>query len=254
VTAPLSDYPTTDADTPLGLALAFSIRTGRRVFFIASTAKVPLAGSHGHLDASADLETITAMYPGPGCRWAWRPNPDELVIDTDPQNGYTDGAVDLPETETYGPTPHGGQHRVYARNGYDVHSDADAGGPGVDFKTERGWLVGYHKDSNGAARVDAPAWVATAQTTRAGRHRMPETIPEGEIDVTLTSIAGSLHNFGFSEDEIAETLSVIADHRAPTHSHGRDDFERIARSAANWRRAGRIGEITPGAVAARGWR
>lgn len=196
--APRSTAPAPDANTPLGEALAFTVATGRRVFFIASTAKVPLKGSHGHLDASADPDTIAGMYPGSDCRWAWRPDADELVIDTDPQNGYLEGSVEFPETETYGPTPHGGQHRVYARNGYDIHSAADVLGDaarGVDFKTETGWLVGYHKASNGARRAPAPAWVATAQAPReaTGDFRAADgdaLIEDGSRNDYLTRYAG----------------------------------------------------------------
>ena len=252
MSTPLTDnYTAAPADTPLGNALAFTVRTGRRVLFIAQTAKVPLRGSHGHLDASSDPDVIAAMYPGPNCRAAWRPDDDELVMDTDPQNGYIVGSIDLPTTETYGPTPHGGAHFVYKRNGYDVRQAADVR-TGVDFKTEAGWLVLYDPFGNGVERVDAPAWVATAQTRNRQRFTVPETIPEGEIDNTLVRIAGSLHNAGLTEDEIAETLAIIADRRAPTHTHTASDFERIARQAANWKRTvGRIGEIVPNAAALR---
>src|SRR5699024_9683917 len=128
----------------------------RRVFFIAADRKVPLARTHGHLDASADADAIRELYPrGRRCRWAWVPDDDEIVLDTDPRNGYRDGSVDLPPTEAYD-TPGGGQHLVYRRNGFDP-----ASGPtrfaGLDIKTSRGFLVGYSVEGNGLARADAPA-------------------------------------------------------------------------------------------------
>jgi hypothetical protein len=249
--------PETNPDTPLGQALAFTVRTGRRVFFIAATAKTPLAGTHGHLDASADVDAIVAMSPdGKRCRYAWRPDPDELVIDTDPQNGYVEGSIDLPATETYGPTPHGGYHYVYARNGYDVHSDADVlkdvGIPGVDFKTETGWLVGYHRHSNGLLRVEAPPWVATAQTRNSPdgeRFAMPEILSNGSIDIELTRAAGYLRAGGFSDGEIAAVLPVV-NRRAPESTHTQADFDRIARSIGS-KPAGELpGVITHGQPAA----
>jgi Protein of unknown function (DUF3987) len=246
----------TAKSTPLEEALAYTVATGRCVLFVAKTAKVPLAGSHGQNDASNDVDTIIAMYPaGRPCRWAIRPDPDEVFVDTDPQNGYVEGSVELPPTETYGPTPHRGQHYVYGLNGFDgVHSAAnvlkDQGVLGVDFKTESGWVVGYHQHSNGLPRANAPAWVGTAQASTASsnqRFEMPEVIALGAIDDTLMRAAFSYRATGHSEAEIVEFLAVV-NRRAPDSTHVRKDFERLARSAASKPRGELPGRITHGAT------
>ena len=166
---------------------------GLAVFPLAPGAKVPPAGSHGHLEASSDLDVARA-------RWAKTPNANLgiatghksnlWVLDVDVHHG---GGGDhhvnvhhggdktlaalvaehgrLPPT-VEASTPRGGRH-LYWRwpvDGPEIRNSASRVGPGLDVRGEGGAIVAppsvladgrrYRWVKNGARGfTEAPAWL-----------------------------------------------------------------------------------------------
>ena len=158
-------------------ALALAAR-GFHVFPLTPGQKVPLSGSHGHLEATTDPETIA--------RW-WTEMPDAniglrtgiesgvLVLDRDDRNGGEAG-WELLEQE-FGPVPYslrvrtGGGIHVYLRHRGPARVTAPKSvAPGVDLKADNGYVVAppsLHPsgrryewlDEDDSQLEDAPVWL-----------------------------------------------------------------------------------------------
>ncbi len=63
---------------------------------------------------------------------------------------------------------------------------------------------------------------------------LPEVIPKGEIDTTLTSLAGTMRRRNASEEAILAALIETLKRCEPGHSHTPDDCRRIAHSVARY--------------------
>lgn len=122
---------------------------------------------HGVLDASADLETVTAWWRRYlGANIGAQVPDHAFVLDTDPRNGGTDSLATL--VAAHGPLPatlsvvsgrgDGGSHRYYRRP-FGKLTDKHLG-PGIDIKTSAGYCVvppSIHPDSGQPYHwVDAP--------------------------------------------------------------------------------------------------
>jgi len=178
-----------------------------------------------------------------------------LIWDIDPRNGGAESQArveerfgPLPET----PMSHtgrgdGGTHRLFNRpelpEGYRFKSSIeiiDDDGtrhpcPGIDIKTD-GYIVippSIHPDSGQPYQwdiewspfrippADLPAWALSLVMEKisgnGGRPaELPELIPEGARDTTLTSVAGSLRNAGLTADEMDAALQVMNAKRCVT--------------------------------------
>ena len=164
------------ASTSFRLALR-----GLAVFPLAPGTKVPLSGTHGHLDGVADADVARA-------RWAKTPSANIgaatgsrsgiWVLDIDPQHGG-DAALTNLEAE-HGPlpttiessTPSGGRHLFWRwdAEGEEICNSTGRIGSGLDVRGEGGFILappsvladgrGYRWISNGAGTfAEAPAWL-----------------------------------------------------------------------------------------------
>ncbi len=130
--------PTDSTDTFLDHALAYA-RAGLRVLPLLPGQKTP-ATRHGKDDATTDLERIRSWWIGnPLYNIGIRPNPGDVVLDIDVRNGGTyESLGEHPETRTAF-TGGLGWH-VWFRCSGQMRGKLDKL-PGVDIKTETGYLV-----------------------------------------------------------------------------------------------------------------
>lgn len=144
--------------TPHEAALLYAAELGWAPFPV-TNAKLPLPGSHGHLDASPETEKINALFDGHhgglalACGGASEPG--LLVVDVDEKSGRSGHAylaehgIDLPPTLTAA-TRSGGRHYFYRwHSGGRSRNDVFGGECGVDVKADGGYVVawpteGYH--------------------------------------------------------------------------------------------------------------
>jgi hypothetical protein len=131
--------------------------------------KIPaIAGGRGVLDATTDVDAITAWWTGPykNANIGGRILPALVVIDVDPRHGGDQSIAALekqngllPETlTTISGRGDGGSHRFYRRPPGKL--SAKRLGPGIDLKTSTGYVVlapSIHPDTgNPYRRIDRP--------------------------------------------------------------------------------------------------
>ncbi len=230
---------TLNADT-VGLAERWA-EAGVAVFPIVLTLdsdgginKKPLT-VHGHKDATCDVGEVfgdvRTLKEGETLGVGILPGDAGLIVfDVDRKHGK-DGypAADrlgIPST-CYSTTPSGGQHRFITKLD-DVHvgNVSTWGSEGVDVRSDDGWVVapgvvtpwGSWSSTltpselvNGAPKCPHDVWEHLVSGSNVS---VPtSTIPEGERNMTLTSVAGSLRRKGMTEDEIALHLVLVNDER-----------------------------------------
>lgn len=191
--------------------------------------KVPLT-EHGLNDATQTLG---------GVREYWRKWPYAniglltkklIVLDLDVKSGGLNSknqliAIngELPRTRVH-KTGGGGEHWLYlAPEGSDYRGGAGKYGyPGVDIRANGGYIVApcsLHASGERYEVIDntsiapAPAWLlelipiktSISITTQSGTGH-PITMPEGQRNVTLTSLAGSMQRRGMAEQAIVAAL------------------------------------------------
>ena len=180
------------------------VMRGVAVFPLAPGAKVPLAGSHGHLEASSDPDTCRARWaeaPRANIGGATGSRSDFWVLDVDPRHG---GDAALAELEAeHGPlpcttqaaTPRGGRH-LYWRwpgDGLVIRCSASRVGRGLDVLAEGGGVTlppstlsdgrGYRWVKNGARGfADAPAWLVNLALPPAPPPRPKPKPLSGNVD------------------------------------------------------------------------
>ena len=123
---------------------------GWEVFPLAARSKVPKKGSRGLLDATSDPDTVRDWWSkDPQANIGLNVGRSGLVcVDVDPRHGGDatwSGLVsklgeDVSRTVSSA-TGGGGRHFLYRRNGKPVRSVDGALGPGVDTKSEGGYIV-----------------------------------------------------------------------------------------------------------------
>ena len=134
------------ASTAFRLALR-----GKAVFRLAAGSKEPMAGSHGHLDASSECDVIRAW-------WAKEPNANigmatggrsgAWILDIDPTHGGNESLIrlinrygDLPNTVSVH-TPSGGLHYWWAwPDDIEIRNSQSRVGDGIDVIAEGGYIV-----------------------------------------------------------------------------------------------------------------
>ena len=120
------------------------------IFPLAPGAKVPMKGTDGFKSASANRAQLSAWsqaYPDANIAAATGATSGIIVIDLDPRSGSNATLRKLAEagkrfpTTVTSVTPRGGHHLYFA---YDLRvtiSKANALGPGIDIKTDGGYIV-----------------------------------------------------------------------------------------------------------------
>jgi hypothetical protein len=120
------------------------------VFPLRPGTKIPLAGSHGHHDGSADPDVARARwkrYPDANIGIATGPASKLWVLDIDAGHGGTE-ALRLIEAE-HGRLPvtvevataHGGRHFYWKWTGAAIRNSTSRVGPGIDVRGENGSVV-----------------------------------------------------------------------------------------------------------------
>jgi putative DNA primase/helicase len=133
-------------------------------------------------------------------------------------------------------TPSGGIHKVFKANGSGIKNTAGRLGPGIDTRgmggyivaapsrTAQGsytWEVSAHPGDRQAQAIplglsqllnsgtsETEPWDSAAEPERGNGHTIPEEIDQGQRNVTLTSLAGSMRRRGADRDEILAALRV----------------------------------------------
>ncbi|MBI4891573.1 MAG: bifunctional DNA primase/polymerase [Acidobacteria bacterium] len=213
------------------------------------------ATEHGHLDATADVERVRAL-------WQQSPNaliglPAEsnglLVVDCDPRNGGPASRGEF--IETFGPLPEtaevltggGGRHFYFRHPGGKVPGTL---GAGVDLKSS-GYVIAppsvhpsgrrYEFDGVDGAKAilspaDPPAWLlARVQNgRRAQADPSPDgPIPRGNRNAHLASLAGSMRRRGMA---VASILAALLEENSHHCNPPLEDSEvqRIAESVGRY--------------------
>lgn len=228
----------------LEAAIDYAETTRRPVFFLSG--KIPIRGSHGHKDATADPAEIRALFKRfPGATGIGAPVPEEeIVLDVDPRSGG-DKSLDRLIRE-HGPLPptvttltggrDGGQHlRFRVPRSVKILSGASRLGPGLDVKAAGAYVVlppsphptgGVYRwkpycDPKNQAVAEAPPWLVSRlligpQKADADKGGVDPAgvlrgVPEGERDEKLYRYACSLRARSAQRPE-AETLVLAAGH------------------------------------------
>lgn len=222
----------TKANMLLEAALNYA-RRGWASLPIAPGAKVP-ACAHGVKDATTDVETIRQWWtttPDAGVGIACGAVSRLLVLDVD-RHGDVDGEEALAELERKcGPLPRtiesltgGGGRQLFfgIPDGVTVRTRTGIR-PGLDVRGEGSYVVAFPSIHPSGRRyewsvdghpdevplAEAPAWLLELIRESTGEKPLavlPGTIPEGQRNSTLTSLAGSMRRRRMSEDAILAAL------------------------------------------------
>lgn len=229
-------------DTPLlagALALA---RKGYFVFPLSEGAKIPLAGSHGCLDATNEEHLVRSL---------WTENPSAnigiatgtsglVVIDIDPRHEGDESFFEFTRQfgKLEGPTvltPTGGRHIYFAApQSVSIRSRCNAFGaefPGIDVRATGGYVVAppsihpnggryyWEVDDDSLPLPNLPQeWLEMLAKAESNKKPIDSvnnasSIPEGTRNETLFRLAGRLRREGMQFDEIADALSATNERR-----------------------------------------
>lgn len=212
-------------------AIAYA-EAGLRVLPLRPNRKEPYGSlvRHGVKDASNDSERVERWWKlVPTANIGIATGREIVVVDVDPRNG---GAVDpgWPETLT-ARTASGGRH-FYYRVKEKVRNSNSGIAPGVDVKSDNGYVVAAPSVRDGGCwtwDIVMPMTLVSAsmvqaepdERNRRTRHisESPqddhsrfvplEVIPEGQRHSELARWAGWLRSQGYAESEIEEVLATV---------------------------------------------
>ena len=225
-------------------ALAYAAR-GWRVFALSSS-KVPFKGSHGHLDATTDSETVRAMWAEhPRAHVALAPDADLVIVDADGPNALAQ-LLDLA-------APHGGLPLTLTartKRGWHFyyHSPvqlkcwamkrAHKGDDGIDIKTAGGYVLlppsgGRYAWANAAPIAQLPDWIPEWVLAQSGAPREQVAKPDPNRPAWLPLLAPERR---IAERAAPDGLPPIEDVVAaleaiPNLDRGWDDWNRILMAA-----------------------
>ena len=203
-------------------------KRGRAIFPVQPNGKAPLAGSNGLKDACSDPEQVEP-------RWRHREDCNIAIatgrmsaffaVDIDPDSGglgtitkLMDEHGPFPET-TRVTTPRGGYHLYF---NYPDHGEVGTGanvlGPGVDVRGDGGYVVcppssiddRAYVFANDVPMADAPNWLLQLVMKVETEFAAPiiGQIADGERNVRLTSLAGTMRDRGCEAEEIMALIEV----------------------------------------------
>jgi putative DNA primase/helicase len=234
----------------LEAALRYSIQ-GKAVFPL--NGKVPLRGSRGFHDATADVTTIRKL---------WKENPGANIgFPTGQVNGVFVVDIDGPEGEATladlekknGPLPRTytvltgrGRHR-YFRQPPEAQVKSGAGilGPKLDVRGDGGYVVAppsIHPETRRPYEVisdcqpaEAPPWLIkmvradTPKKEKRGDKGPDNKIPKGQQNDWLTKRAGSYRRAGDGQETIEEKLLIDYEKECEPPHDAKDEVRKIAR-------------------------
>lgn len=219
----------------------------------------------GVLNATTDSQWIKewwSLYPDANIGIATGDASHIVVIDIDPDKGGEDAWVALEDRHDEIPptwtalTGGGGFHFYFRMPAMDVRNSAGAVGPGIDVRGNGGYVIAppsthisgapyrWHPDLHPklVPLGDLPDWLLArlvSKAERLGASPLPAVIQDGQRNVLLTSLAGSMRNRGASEAAIYAALKVENGTRCnPPLPDG--EVRRIAHSVQRYVPAGRI--------------
>jgi putative DNA primase/helicase len=153
-----------------------------------------------------------------------------VILDVDPAHGGDESLKqfdDLPQTPSVR-TGSGGRHFYFRHPGGDVRNSAGTVGRGLDVRGHHGYCVAppsLHTSGNEykwmidatAPLADTPTWLLNGHTKKVQAEPKEQShsnsIPEGQRDTQLTSIAGVLRRQGFDADAIYLNLLRVNEQR-----------------------------------------
>jgi hypothetical protein len=245
-------------NTLLESALEYA-KKERPVFPVAQS-KAPMT-DNGVKDATTDEAQIR--------QW-WEENPQANIgmatgqifaVDLDPPDGpeswfFLTEEKEVPAT-TQVKTPSGGRHLYFqAPTGVRIKNSVSGLGDGVDVRGHDGYVIVPPSTIDGSTYkyavqeeiANAPFWLLSEvvdegareskeRSDHGGAEEAPDTIPEGQRNDKLTSIAGTIRNRGMSVEEMEEMLQTVNEKRCepPLSS---EEVQKIAQS---------VGRYEPGA-------
>lgn len=189
----------------------------------------------GVSEATHDAQMIRewwAVYPDANIGVATGDVSGIVVIDIDVDKGGDQSMISLehrhgglPETWMAW-TGSGGCHFYFRMPGLDVRNSAGAIGPGIDVRGNGGYVVAppslhisgdkYTWDADlhprRIALGELPEWLATrlvSKAERRGADPLPTVIKDGQRNVSLASLAGSMRRRGADEVEIYAALNAM---------------------------------------------
>ncbi len=240
-------------------------RRGWRVFPL--TGKVPAEkGGCGCLDATADLGAVAAWfrgYAGASVGIATGATSGLVALDVDADKGGFESLHDLETKHGLLPdTPRvvtggGGTHIYLGHPGGHVPNSAGRLGPGLDIRGDGGYVVAppsVHPDTLRTYQWEAgsspddvplapmPGWLLDLlrAEARSSAGPLPDSIPDGQRNDTLTSVAGSLRRRGLDAETIAAALAGVNAARCNPPLPD-DEVKGIAQSVARYPAPSRAG-------------
>lgn len=171
-------------------------------FRLAAGSKVPPAGSRGHLGAARSLYEVERDFDG------WTGNvgmtfpPELFAVDIDPQGLALAATLGLPATAKQR-TPRGGLHLLY--RGVGARQGVGILGPGIDTRTERGYIV------------------TEPSATPAGSYRW-EVTPRADSVADAPDWLMERLREGNGEARFRRHIQPDGFEVAPVHEGGRNDF------------------------------
>lgn len=185
--------------TNLDFAVAYAC-LGWKVFPLAQRSKIPLSGSHGHLEATNDVERVRAIWSAnPKANIAIFPYPSGIVaVDVDVKHG--DGFADLegleivhgslPET-LVNYTPSGGKHFIF-RSSVPLGNHKIA--PNIDIRSAEGYIAAE------PSVVDGKQYNWLDWDVLSGEVPEIAELPQWVIELSLAAAKRSITNGSSGED------------------------------------------------------
>ncbi len=242
----------------LNAALALA-ELGYNVFPVTPNAKKPPLTSHGFKEASTDPEVINTWWDHwPEANLAIATE-GLLVVDVDVVNGEQNSwLADEPEkmadlaAAPTAITPRGGRHYVFRQPaGKQLRCTTGTLAPNVDTRADGGYLMVAPSIVDGRAYTSSldvprdqlaepPAWLLGIlegpgkASVRTSESVSTNTIPAGQRNGTLASLAGTMRRRGMTEDAILAALHAENTNRCDPPLDD-DEVEQIAKSIGKYR-------------------
>lgn len=211
----------------------------------ASPGKHPIGSlvPQGHQNASSDPQAIRewwAVYPDANIGIATGDASGIVVVDIDPDDGGERTLHNLEQRfgqlpETWCALTGGdGYHFLFKMPRLDIRNSAGTIGPGIDIRGNGGYIVAPPSLHESGKRyewspilhpdrvelVDVPSWLLERMVTRrpdpASSDRpktLPATIPKGERNSWMASIAGTMRRKGFCAEAIYAAIAIENERR-----------------------------------------